>query len=233
MSENKTDISVLFEGLDVSAEQQEKFQINLEAIISEAVTTYKSEVDAENEKVIAEQVEAQTADVTNKVDDYLSYVVETWAEENQLAIENGIKLEIMESFIEGMKSLFAEHYVDVPEGKDDMVSAAESKVAELQDDLNEEIQKNIAARKELEQIKKDGIVAEATDDLTDTQKEKFGSLIEDIEFNGVEGYTKKVQTIRESFFNTGAGTTADDDKTDDKKAAATKTDRMSAYAAAL
>lgn len=200
MSDKLANISVLFEGMDVSDEQKEKFQTNLEAILSEKMGAYKAEVEAENEKVIAEKVEEEVANITEKVDDYLTYVVESWADENKLAIEGGIKLEIMESFIDGMKDLFVEHYVDVPEGKDDIVTAAEQKVGALQDDLNEEIQKNIELSKELARIKKTAVVEQASEGLTDTQKEKFAALLEDIDATDTEVFGKKVKTIRESFF---------------------------------
>jgi hypothetical protein len=206
-------LEVLFEGLDVSAEQVEKFQTNLEAVISEKVSAYKSEIDAENEKVIAEQVEEKTNEIADKIDDYLSYVVETWAEENKLAIESGMKLEIMESFIDGMKDLFAEHYVEVPEGKEDMISAAEAKVADLQEDLNTELQKNITMKKELASIKRAVIIKESSNGLTETQKEKFSGLLEDIQFTDVETFEKKVKTIRESFFKAEN----DDPKAGEKK----------------
>jgi hypothetical protein len=214
MTDKQTDVSVLFEGMDVSDELIEKFQTNLEATISEKVSAYKAEIDAENEKAISEAVETQIADITDKIDDYLSYVVESWAEENRLALESGIKLEIMESFVDGMKDLFVEHYVDVPEGKDDIVTVAEEKVSTLQDDLNEEIQKNIALKKELESIKRSGIVSESSKGLTETQKEKFNALLEDIDSSDSEVFAKKVKTIRESFFKSE---NANADNSDDGK----------------
>lgn len=200
MSELLNDISVLFEGMEVTDEQKEKFQTNLEAIISEKVSAYKSEIEAENEKVIAEKVEEETAELTDKIDDYLSYVVENWAEENRLAIEAGIKQEITESFIEGMRDVFLEHNIEVPEGKEDLVSAAEKRVEELEAELNESIEKNIAFRKQIDESKKASIVAEATADLTETQKERFATLVEDVNFSDEETFAKKVKTIRESFF---------------------------------
>lgn len=227
---NLADISVLFEGMDVSDETIEKFQTNLEAVISEKVSAYKAEIDENNEKAISEAVEEQVADITTKVDDYLSYVVEDWAEQNRLAIEGGIKLEIMESFIDGMKTLFTEHYVDVPEGKDDIVSAAEAKVTALQDDLNEAVQKSISLRKELDTIKRDGIVAEASKGLTDTQKEKFSALLEGVEAPDSEVFAKKATTIRESFFKKENATENDDTNAAPQGNA---TDVMSRYVNAL
>lgn len=233
MADNKlANISVLFEGMDVSDETIEKFQTNLEAVISEKVSAYKAEIDENNEKAISEAVEEQVADITTKVDDYLSYVVEAWAEENKLAIEGGIKLEIMESFIDGMKNLFTEHYVDVPEGKDDMVSAAEKKVAALQGDLNEAVENAIALKKELDAIKRAGIVSEASKGLTDTQKEKFTALLEGVEAADSEVFAKKAITIRESFFKKENATTENDDTNAGRKTA-DPTDAMSRYVNAL
>lgn len=231
MTDKQLDVSVLFEGMDIGAEQVEKFQTNLEAVISEKVSAYKAEIDSENEKAIAEGVETQVADITTKIDDYLSYVVETWAEENRLAIEGGIKMEIMESFIDGMKTLFAEHYVDVPEGKDDIVTAAEEKVGALQNDLNEAIENAIALKKELDQIKRDGVVSEASKGLTDTQKEKFGALLEDIDASDTDVFAKKAKTIRESFFKSENADNTDDNAASDDDAGGT--DHMSRYVNAL
>jgi hypothetical protein len=230
MSELLNDISVLFEGMEVTNEQKEKFQTNLEAIISEKVSAYKSEIEAEQEKVIAEKVEEETAELTDKIDDYLSYVVESWAEENRLAIEAGIKMEIMESFIEGMRDVFVEHNVEVPEGKEDMVSAAEKRVAELEDELNESIEKNIAYKKTIEENKKSAIVAEAVSDLTETQKERFTSLIEDVNFSDEETFAKKVKTIRESFFKSEK---ADEQETEVMTESVDDNDIIKRYANAL
>lgn len=229
MSELKEGISVLFEGIEVSEDQLEKFQTNLEAVISEKVSAYKAEIDEANEKVIAEKVEEETADLTNKIDDYLSYVVESWSEENALAIESGLKVELMESFIDGMKDLFAEHYVDVPEDKQDLVTIAESKVEELTADLNVAIEKTIALKKEIQESKKDNVIKEASADLTETQKEKFGSLIEGIDFSDIETFEKKVKTIRESFFKSDE--IKDENKEED--VIDNKNDKMSRYVNAL
>ena len=230
MSDLIKDISVLFEGMEVTEEQKEKFQTNLEATISEKFSAYKEELEAKNEEVIAEKVEEQVSGLTQKLDDYLSYVVEEWSEENKLAIENGIKLELMESFITGMKELFIEHYVDVPEGKDDLVSVAESKVAELQAELNEAIDKTIALKKEIATSKREKIIDEATTDLTDTQKEKFNSLVENIDSSDITKFKNKVNTIRESFFKTEKSDDVIEEEVDVKKIIDA---RMKAYASAL
>jgi len=228
MPELLKDISVLFEGMEVTNEQLEKFQTNLEAIISEKVSSYKEEISADNDKVIAEKVEEEVSDITEKLDDYLSYVVEEWMEENKLAVDNGIKLEIMESFIEGMKELFVEHYVSIPEGKEDLISAAETKVSELESKLNEAIDKNIELKKEIKEVKVKEIINEATKNLTDTQKEKFASLTEDINSTDLDTFKSKVETIRESFFKPEKS-----DEVIDDKNANDKNDRMSIYASAL
>lgn len=228
MSELLKEISVLFEGIDVSDDQKVKFQTNLEAVISEKVSAYKEELLAGQETQIAEKVEEQTKDITDKVDDYLEYVVEEWSTDNKLAIENGIKLEIMESFVEGMKTLFTEHYVDIPEGKDDLVTVAEAKVVELQDDLNEAIEKNITMKKSIVDGKKAVVLEAAAVDLTETQKEKFGALVEDIDSSDIAIFETKVQTIRESFFKSDKKSDEKDELIDDRG-----DDRMSAYVNAL
>jgi len=229
MSELLEEISVLFEGMEVSDEQKEKFQTNLEAVISEKVSAYKAEISAENEAVIAEAVEEKTKELTEKVDDYLSYVVEEWAEENRLAIEFGIKMELMESFMESMKNVFVEHYVEVPEGKEDVVSAAETKVAELTGDLNEAIEENIKLKKQIRESKKNQIIADATSDLTESQKEKFAGLVEDLDASDIGVFEKKVKTIRESFFKSEKS----NEVNDEEKSVESKSTKMSAYLDAL
>jgi hypothetical protein len=224
------DISVLFEGIEVTEEQKEKFQITLEAVISEKVSTLKKELEEVKEVAIKEAVEAKAEELTESIDTYMDYVINEWMEENKLALESSLKVEAMEKFIDGMKDLFKEHYIEIPEEKADALELAESKSFELQEKLNVEMEKVMSLKKELTGIKKDSIVSQMTEGLTETQKEKFSSLVEDIEFADEEVYSKKLKTIKESFFKEEK---EEDNEVINEKKKPETSNKMSAYLNAL
>jgi hypothetical protein len=150
--------------------------------------------------MLEEAVEAIKADLTEKVDDYLNYVVEQWMEENQIAIQSGLRSEITEEFIVGLRNLFAEHYIDVPEDKVDLVDELAGKVEQLEDQLDEEIKTNIEYRKAILESVKRETVYEVCKGLTETQVEKMKSLAESVDFSTEEELVEKLETIRENYF---------------------------------
>ena len=173
--------------------------------ISEA---YQTEKDQE--------METFKEELTEKVDTYLNYVVEEWSKENELAIERGLKGEIAEDFISGLKQLFEDHYIDVPDEKYDVLEAQSEKIAELEERLNEEIGKNVEMAQSNSELVREQVIAEVSEDLADTEIEKFKSLVEDVEFTDEESFKEKVSTIKESYFpkttTSSAGTQIDDEQ---------------------
>jgi exonuclease VII large subunit len=150
-----------------------------------------------------EAVEEIQKDLTEKVDDYLNYVVEQWMEENAIAIESGLRAELTEEFIAGLRNLFAEHYIDVPSEKVDLVDELATQVEELESKLNEEIERNIEYKKALIESVKLEIARDVCEGLTDTQAEKIKTLAESVEFSTEDEYKEKLETIRENYFPSG------------------------------
>ena len=153
--------------------------------------------------MLEEAVESIKQDLTEKVDDYLSYIVEQWMEENQIAIESGLRSEMTEDFIAGLRNLFAEHYIDVPAEKVDLVDELAGKVEELETKLNEEIERGVSYAKALVESRKKEITAEVCEGLIATQVEKIKSLAESVEFSTEDEYKEKLETIRENYFPSG------------------------------
>ena len=160
-------------------------------------------MEAEYAGMLAEAVDSIKAELTEKVDDYLNYVVEQWMDENEIAIESGLRSEITEDFIAGLRNLFAENYINVPEDKVELVDELASKVEELEVKLNEEIEANIQYKKQLTEAIKVQLVNEVCEGLTATQVEKIKSLAESVEFSTEEEFVEKLETIRENYFPSG------------------------------
>ena len=178
----------------------------------------RSEVERIVEAVNSEkEVEVETFkdELTEKVDTYLNYVVDEWTKENELAIERGLKGEIAEDFISGLKQLFEDHYIDVPDEKYDVLEAQSEKIAELEEKVNEEIQKNVSMSQQNSELVREQVIAEVSEDLADTEIEKFKSLTEDVDFADEESFREKLSTLKESYFpkvtpSDNAGTSFDD-----------------------
>ena len=174
-----------------------------EARVEDRVTQIEEEIETRYAGMLEEAVEAVKADLTEKVDGYLSYVVEQWMEENQIAIESGLRAELTEDFIGGLRNLFAEHYIDVPAEKVDLVDELAGKVEELESKLNEEIERGMSYAKALVESRKNEIAREVTEGMIDTQAEKIKSLAESVEFSTEDEYKSKLETIRENYFPSG------------------------------
>lgn len=182
----------------------EEFKAKASTIFEAAITSKVKEIAEDMEKDFASKLEDEIsktkADLTEKVDSYLNYVVEEWMKDNELAVEKGIKGEIAEDFISGLKKLFEDHYIDVPDEKYNVLEDQASKIDELTKKLNESIDKQVELNKQVGSFKRESILAETSKDLTDTAKEKFSKLTEEIEYSNEEDFRKKVSTVKESYF---------------------------------
>ena len=196
------DINALVEGEELSEEFKEKAATIFEAAINTKVKGIQEELTASYEEKLVEEVASIKEELKDRVDSYLEYVADEWIAENQLAVESGLKEEMTESFISGMKSLFEEHYVTIPEEKYDVIESMVDKLDEMEGKLNEQIEKNIALNKRLAESVSDVVFAEVTDGLAQTQKDKLAGLVENVEFESETAYREKLETLKESYFPT-------------------------------
>ena len=199
------DVSALLEGEELSEEFQEKARTIFEAALRSKVEEIKEGMvaaydEAYEERLTEEVAEIKTA-LTERVDSYLEYVAEEWVTENRLAIESGLKAEMTESFLSGMKSLFEEHYVSIPEEKYDVLESMVEKLDEMETKLNEQIEKNITLNSRLSESVADGIFDEVAEGLALSQKEKLASLAESVEFESAKTYREKLEMLKESYFS--------------------------------
>ena len=195
------DMESLFSDDDtISEDFKSKAATIFEARVYDRVTQIEEETEARYAGMLEEAIDTIKADLTEKVDDYLSYVVEQWLAENQIAVESGLRAELTEDFIGGLKNLFTEHYIDVPADKVDLVEELASKVEELESKLNEEIESGIQLKKSLVESQKTEIAHEVCEGLTATQAEKVKSLAESVDYSTEEEYKDKLETIRENYF---------------------------------
>ena len=202
----ETDIQALLEGEELSEDFTNKARTIFEAAIRSKVAEMKEQVKSEYEENLIEQVQSIKEELTDRVDSYLEYVADEWIAENQLAVEKGLKTEMTESFLTGMRSLFEEHYVSIPDEKYDVLENMVDKLDEMEGKLNEQINKNIALTKRLSESTSDVIFADVTEGLAVTQKDKLAKLAENVEFDSEETYREKLVTLRESYFPTNTGT---------------------------
>ena len=208
IAENKfnltSDIDAMFaDDQTISEEFKSKVATIFEARVQDRISQIEEEIETHYAGMLEEAVESIKEDLTTKVDDYLSYIVEQWMEENQIAIETGLRAEITEDFIAGLRNLFAEHYIDVPAEKVDLVEELAGKVEELESKLNEEIERGVSYAKALVESRKNEIIHEVTEGLIVTQVEKIKSLAESVEFSTADEYKEKLETIRENYFPSG------------------------------
>ena len=193
------DIDALVGGEDLSEEFKNKAKVVFEAAVSAKVSEIKEELESQKRDEIVEASNEIKEDLTNKVDSFLGYVAEEWVKENELAIERGLKSELTENFIQGLKGLFEDHYVEVPDDKLDVVDELASKIEEVEAKLNEEVSKNIDLSQERDELVRAQVVSEVSSDLTSSEVEKLTKLIEDLDQD--EDFAQNVQTIKESYFS--------------------------------
>jgi hypothetical protein len=193
-------MNALFSGEELTEEFQEKAKTIFEAAISAKVAQIAEEMEAKNEERIVEEIESVKAALVERVDGYLEYVADEWLQENELAVEHGLKSEMTESFLSGMKELFEAHYVSIPEDKYDVVESMVNKLDEMETKLNEQIERNVSLNHRLAESVADGIVSEVAEGLALSQKEKLAQLAESVEFESETSYREKLVTLKESYF---------------------------------
>ena len=224
------DVNALLEGEELSEEFQEKAKTIFEAAINSRVAAIKESLEKDAEAVLAEEIETVKTELNERVDSYLEYVADEWFTENQLAVEQGLKTEMSESFLTGMKSLFEEHYVTIPEEKYDVLESMVEKLDDMESKLNEQIEKNVSLNSRLAESVADGILESVSDGLAATQKEKLASLSESVDFESEESYREKLETLKESYFpNSSPATKAENLSEGVDNSPATVSGSMSAY----
>ena len=194
------DVNALLAGEELSEEFQEKAKVIFETAINAKVSQIQVELEEKYSSVFAEEVETFKGELSERVDSYLEYVADEWFQENALVIDQGLKTEMTESFLSGMKDLFEAHYVEIPEDKYDVVHNMVDKLDDMETKLNEQIEKNVSLNKRLAESVADGILDQVSDGLAQTQKEKLASLAESVEFESEEEYREKLETLKESYF---------------------------------
>ena len=194
------DVNALLSGEDLSEEFKEKAKTIFEASINAKITDIENQLNEEYNKKLTEEVESIKVELTERTDAYLEYVADEWMKENALAVERGIKTEMTESFMEGMKKLFEEHYVTLPEDKYDVLENMVDKLDEMESKLNEQIEKNVALNQRLSESTAQTIINNVAEGLAVSQKEKLQSLAESVEFESEESYRGKIETLKESYF---------------------------------
>ena len=223
---------------DLSEEFKEKAATIFETAVKTRIKEQTKIIEAQYEKKLASETETVKEAMVEKVDSYLNYVVDEWMKENELAVERGIRTEIAEDFITGLKGLFKEHYIDVPEEKYNVLDDLTGQVKDLEDKLNEQIEKNVNLSKDVSESNREKLIAQVSEDLADTEKEKFGSMAENVEYDSAEKFQEKLETIKESYFpKTKMDETASGDEVDSVAANipadAGTSDAMAAYTAAI
>jgi hypothetical protein len=216
----KSDVEALIQGEELSEEFKEKaatiFEAAVFAKVNEEVNSRVESLEEQYKTQLEESILTTRTEMTEKIDDYLNYVVKEWMQENELAIEKGIRSEIVEDFMVGLKNLFVEHYIDIPDEKVDLVDDLFAKVEDLEESLNKEMDKNVQQQKDLKEYRKFEAVATVCEDLTDVQIEKMQKLADSVDFETEEDYTDKLQVIKENYFpaegsvKTKEETTSDD-----------------------
>ena len=200
------DVTALLNGEGLSEEFESKARVIFEAAIRNKVAIVKEELQVAYEEKLAEELGAVRESLSERVDAYLEYVADEWMAENAIAVEHGLRTEMTESFLQGMFSLFSENYVSIPEERYDVVESMVEKLDEMESQLNEQIERNVALNSRLAVSVSESIVAEVSEGLAVTQREKLASLAENVEFDSEEGYREKLESLKESYFSRGAGT---------------------------
>ena len=194
------DIEALVADEDLSEEFKTKAKTIFEAAVASKVKDEASKIEEQYQTDAEETIEELKKDLTEKVDSYLNYVAESWVSENELAIERGLKTELTEDFINGLKKLFEEHYVEVPEDKFDVVEELANRLDEQEDKLNSEVAENIKLSQDIEELQREKIISEASKELADSEQEKLKELTEDVDYESEENFQEKVSTLKEAYF---------------------------------
>lgn len=201
------DVNALLAGEDLSEEFQQKARTIFETAIKSRVAEIKESLQESYATALVEELDEVKSQLTERIDSYLEYVADEWFQENALAVEHGLKTEMTESFLQGMKGLFEDHYVTIPEDRYDVIESMVDKLDEMEGKLNEQIQRNVALNRRLSESVADVIFADVAEGLALSQKDKLASLAENVEFESEANYREKLTTLRESYFPINAGST--------------------------
>ena len=232
----KEDVEALVAGEDLSEEFKEKAATIFEAAVKSKIRSEVERISEDYHDTKEQEIDTFKEELTEKVDTYLNYVVEEWTKENELAIERGLKGEIAEDFISGLKQLFEDHYIDVPDEKYDVLEAQSEKISELEEKLNETIQKNVELNSSTNNLVREQVISEVSEDLADTEIEKFKDLTKDVEFSDEESFRDKLNVLKESYFpkmQTLTSTRTFDDEDGSTAQDVDTTDTMSKYMSAI
>ena len=227
------DVNALLGGEELSEEFREKAKLVFETALNSKVAEVKEALEAKYQETLEEKIAEEKTALSERVDSYLEYVADEWFTENTLAVEQGLKTELTESFLSGMKGLFEEHYVSIPEDKYDVLESMVEKLDDMETKLNEQIEKNVSLNSRLGESVANGILESVSDGLAATQKEKLASLAESVEFESEESYREKLETLKESYF-ASKGTPTSNTETlsegvDNAEGAVSHSNQMSAY----
>ena len=227
------DVNALLGGEELSEEFREKAKLVFETALNSKVAEVQEALEAKYQETLEEKIEAEKASLSERVDNYLEYVADEWFTENALAVEQGLKTDMTESFLGGMRSLFEEHYVSIPEEKYDVLESMVEKLDDMETKLNEQIEKNINLNSRLGESVADGILSSVSEGLASTQKEKLASLAESVEFESEESYREKLETLKESYFTSQVTPTAKSENlsegVDSAEGAESHSNAMNAY----
>ena len=227
------DVHALTAGEELTEDFKTKAATIFEAAVKSKLRSEVERIESEKTQEVAEEINRVRDELTEKVDSYMNYVVEEWMKENEIAIERGLKGEIAEDFITGLKSLFEEHYIDVPAEKYDLLGTQSEKIDELESKLNEQIEKTAAIKKQNDQLVRESVFAEVASDLADTEVEKFKTLAEDVDFTDEDGFRGKLNTLKESYFPKATTIAESVDSETNGSDAFDTTGAMAAYMAAI
>ena len=227
------DVSALTEGEELSEEFKTKASTIFEAAVKSKLRSEVERIESAKTQEVAEEVNKVQSELTEKVDAYMGYVVEEWMKENEIAIERGLKGEIAEDFISGLKSLFEEHYIDVPDEKYDILGTQSEKIDDLEAKLNEQIEKSADLKKANNQLVRESVFAEVASDLADTEAEKFKALAEDVDFTDEDSFRGKLDTLKESYFPKATTVAESVDSESENSESYDTTGAMSAYMSAI
>jgi|TARA_Y100000994_G_scaffold76253_1_gene62948 hypothetical protein len=227
------DVNALLGGEELSEDFREKAKLVFETALNSKVAEVKEALEAKYQETLEEKIAEEKTALSERVDSYLEYVADEWFTENTLAVEQGLKTELTESFLEGMRGLFEEHYVSIPDDKYDVLESMVEKLDDMETKLNEQIEKNVGLNKRLGESVANGILESVSDGLAATQKEKLASLAESVEFESEESYREKLETLKESYF-ASKGTPTSKSETlsegvDSSEGAVSHSNQMSAY----
>ena len=227
------DVDALTEGEDLSEEFKKKASTIFEAAVKSKIRPEVERIEEEKSQEIAQEMETFKTELAEKVDGYLDYVVQEWMKENELAIERGLKGEIAEDLITGLKSLFEEHYIDVPDEKYDILESQAQKIEELEGKLNDTIGKLTEKKQSEDSLVRESIIKEVSSDLAETQTEKFASLVEDVEFTDKDSFTEKLNTLKENYFPKSVPNQTLTEENDEGTQEIDMSDAMAAYTSAI